>query len=161
MRYHKFSTQQSPRHWPPGCLDLAQTSTISKHFVPHLIQTKADVVWLASKLVEKCFSLPDDTFALNSEHTAVLFEPNTDRSRNQENNPALKKSQKHRLLRLWQTETLNHIMTYLRTAKRSNYVLCCGKLLFCLAQAVIIWRKKVCMRVILVWMGNKNYEHEA
>lgn len=33
-------------------------------------------------------------------------------------------------------------MTYLRTAKRSNYVLCCGKLLFCLAQAVIILRKK-------------------
>lgn len=40
--YHKYITQQSPWHWPPGCLDLAQTSTISKHFVPHIKQTKAE-----------------------------------------------------------------------------------------------------------------------
>lgn len=40
--YHKLFTQQPPWHWPPGCLDLARTSTISKHFVPHIKQTKAD-----------------------------------------------------------------------------------------------------------------------
>lgn len=67
--------------------------------------------------------------------------PNTDRSRNQQNTFKIRRWGKVKNtgpLRLWQTETLNHIMTYLRTAKRSNYVLCCGKLLFCLAQAVIM-----------------------